>query len=184
MIGVLGQLSDWKSFFCSFPLHPDHFSLLISCHITHLSCHTACLCIQKSNKNPTMSLCLPQLIMETGSCTFRDWFLSQFSEYNAIKTHPTHMGFTDLLNFISKLISQVVLSISYITLCSRVRQASLQNAVPFKPAVPYCIAGFVFGTLYGLSAGAQSQHTELSPVFEHCPFTSELKSQSPSCPLL
>lgn len=25
MIGVLGQLSDWKSFFSSFPLHRDHF---------------------------------------------------------------------------------------------------------------------------------------------------------------
>lgn len=33
MIGALGQLSDWKSFFSLFPLHQDHFSLLISCHV-------------------------------------------------------------------------------------------------------------------------------------------------------
>lgn len=50
-IGVLGQLSHWKSFFSSFPLDQDLFPPLISCHIIfYLSCHTACCAFRKATK--------------------------------------------------------------------------------------------------------------------------------------
>lgn len=94
------------------------FSPLISCHIIYLSFYTACLLIQRSNKSHTVSLCLPYLITETLAHLRTGSSLSLQNINFAVKMHQTHTGFTNLLNFISKLISQVVLDNNYIALCS------------------------------------------------------------------